>query len=128
MPSRRSWLVAWAALPLIGIPEAAIADRQPSVRLVLLERHDCAWCRRWLLEVGERSWNLSNLGRIAPLRRVDVAQGLPEDLRWLTNWRFTPTFVLAVGDREVGRFTGYQGDIFFWQQAELLLAQLPQER
>jgi len=118
--------MAWAAQPLFGIPEAAMAHSQPVVRLLLLERHDCAWCRRWLLEVGERSWNLSNLGRMAPLRRVDVAQALPEDLRWLTNWRFTPTFVLVVGDREVGRFMGYQGDLFFWQRAESLLAQLSQ--
>jgi len=94
--------------------------------LVLLERHDCPWCRRWLREVGEASWNLSDLGRRAPLRRVDVAQGLPADLRHIANWRFTPTFVLVADGRELGRIVGYQGDLFFWQQAEALLARLTQ--
>ncbi|MBR0682647.1 hypothetical protein GXW74_19300 [Roseomonas eburnea] len=92
----------------------------------MLERHDCPWCRRWLREVGQQSWNLSDLGRRAPLRRVDVAQGLPEDLRHLVNWRFTPTFVLVADGREVGRIIGYQADLFFWQQAESLLARLPE--
>ncbi|MCS6931488.1 MAG: transcriptional regulator [Acetobacteraceae bacterium] len=91
----------------------------------MLERHDCPWCRRWLREVGEAAWNNSDLGRRAPLRRVDVGRGLPEDLAGLRNWRFTPTFVLMAEGREVGRITGYQSDWFFWQQAEALLARLP---
>jgi len=97
---------------------------EPTARLVMLERHDCPWCQRWLREVGEQSWNLSDLGRRAPLRRVDVAQGLPDDLRHLTNWHFTPTFVLVANGRELGRIIGYQNDLFFWQQAEALLARL----
>jgi hypothetical protein len=100
------------------------AAAEATARLVMLERHDCPWCRRWLREVGEASWNLSDLGRRAPLRRVDVGQGMPADLRYVANWRFTPTFVLVVGEREVGRIIGYQADLFFWQQAEALLAKL----
>lgn len=94
-------------------------------RLVMLERHDCPWCRRWLREVGEASWNGSDLGRRAPLRRVDVGRGLPQDLSALRDWRFTPTFVLMAQGREIGRIIGYQSDWFFWQQAEALLARLP---
>ncbi len=91
----------------------------------MLERHDCPWCRRWLREVGEEAWNRSDLGRRAPLRRVDVARGLPDDLIGLRNWRFTPTFVLMAEGHEIGRITGYQSDWAFWQQAEALLARLP---
>ena len=120
MIGRRGWLTGLAALPF-----ATHAAAPPAARMILLERHDCPWCRRWLREVGEASWNLSDLGRRAPLRRVDVAQGLPEDLRILANWRFTPTFVLVSHDREIGRVIGYQADIFFWQQAEALMARLP---
>lgn len=109
---------------LLAAPRDAKAEDSPS-RLVMLERHDCPWCRRWLREVGEASWNGSDLGRRAPLRRVDVGRGLPEDLAGLRNWRFTPTFVLMAGGQEIGRITGYQSDWFFWQQAEALLARLP---
>lgn len=91
----------------------------------MLERHDCPWCRRWHREVGVPAWDASDLGRRAPLRRVDLAQGLPPDLGFLASWRFTPTFVLVRDGREIGRIIGYQGDLFFWQQAEMLLAKLP---
>ena len=115
--SRRGLLTVLAAAPA--------ARAEVGARLLMLERHDCPWCRRWLREVGETSWNLSNLGQRAPLRRVDVAAGLPEDLRFVANWRFTPTFVLIHGGREIGRMIGYQADHFFWLQAEALLARLP---
>jgi hypothetical protein len=114
-------------LPLLGLLAARAGAAEPSARLVMLERQDCPWCRRWLSEVGEQSWNRSDLGRRAPLRRVDVAQGLPHDLRHIANWRFTPTFVLVADGREVGRIIGYQADLLFWQQAEALLAKLPPE-
>ena len=97
-------------------------------RLLMLERRDCPACRRWLREVGEAAWNGSDLGRRAPLRRVDVAEGLPGDLAGLGDWRFTPTFVLLAEGRELGRIIGYQSDWFFWQQAEALLARLPPAR
>ncbi|MCS6891753.1 MAG: thioredoxin family protein [Rhodovarius sp.] len=112
---RRPLLLAAAALPVSAAAEA---------RLIMLERHDCPYCRRWLREVGEEAWNRSDLGRRAPLRRVDIAQGLPEDLRFLRNWRFTPTFILIARGAEIGRIIGYQSDWFFWQQAEALLARL----
>jgi len=115
---RRSLLAALLAAPRGARGKAAAT-------LVMLERHDCPWCRRWLREVGEQSWNLSDLGRRAPLRRVDVAQGLPEDLQFLRHWRFTPTFVLVAEGREIGRIIGYHADHFFWQQAEALIARLP---
>ncbi|MCB4823727.1 transcriptional regulator [Roseicella aerolata] len=115
-------------LVLLGLGmamRAAGAAELPVAQFVMLERHDCPWCRRWLREVGEASWNASDLGRRAPLRRVDVAQGMPADLAGFAHWRFTPTFVLMQGGRELGRIIGYQGDLFFWQQAEALLAKLP---
>ncbi len=116
---RRLLLLSAALAPRAWAEEVA-----PS--LLMLERHDCPWCRRWLREVGEQSWNRSDLGRRAPLRRVDVAQGLPEELRFVGNWRFTPTFVLVANGQELGRIIGYQADYFFWQQAEALIAKLPQ--
>jgi hypothetical protein len=37
----------------------------------------------------------------------------------------TPSFILLADNHEIGRITGYQGDLFFWQQAEMLIARLP---
>lgn len=104
---------------------ASRAHAADGARLVFLERGDCPYCRRWLRDVGEQAWNRSDLGARAPLLRVDVAAGLPDTLRFIANWRFTPTFVLVRGMREVGRIIGYNGDLFFWQQAELLMGRLP---
>lgn len=103
----------------------ARAQAPQGARMVFLERADCRYCRRWRRDVGERAWNRSDLGRRAPLLRVDVAAGLPAALRFLANWRFTPSFVLVLDGRELGRIIGYNGDRFFWQQAEALLGRLP---
>ena len=35
--------------------------------------------------------------------------------------RFTPTFVLVDGDREIGRIEGYPGEDFFWGRLERLM-------
>jgi len=120
---RGSLLARRAVLGAALSPAAGRAAEGAS--LVFLERHDCPFCRRWLRDVGEPAWGRSDLGRRVPLRRVDVAQGLPEDLGFIRNWRFTPTFVLVQGGREVGRIIGYNGDLFFWQQAESLIGRLP---
>ena len=35
--------------------------------------------------------------------------------------RFTPTFVLVDGNREIGRIEGYPGEDFFWGRLERLM-------
>ncbi len=103
---------------------AAILAAAPAAQFIMLERQDCPFCRRWHREVGARAWNASDLGARAPLRLVDVARGLPDDLSWITEGRVVPTFLLARDQREIGRFLGYNGSLFFWQQAEALVARL----
>jgi len=56
---------------------------------------------------------------------VDTTRCLPEDLQHIQNWRVTPTFILIVNQQEIGRFRGYGGELWFWQQAEMLIARLP---
>lgn len=108
-------ILAVAAVPARG---------EGGASLVMLERHDCPYCRRWLREVGT-SWDASDLGRRAPLRRVDIGRGpLPADLAFLRGAVFTPTFVLVKDGRELGRIVGYQGEALFWQAAEALVAKL----
>ncbi|MCS6855180.1 MAG: hypothetical protein NZ523_10580 [Elioraea sp.] len=108
---------------LVGV--AACPSRaEGGAALVMLERHDCPYCRRWLREVGP-AWQASDLGRRAPLRRVDIGRGpLPPDLAFLRAAVFTPTFVLVKDGREIGRIVGYQGEALFWQAAEALVRKL----
>lgn len=91
---------------------------------VMLERHDCPFCRWWHRDVGARAWNASDLGQRAPLRQVDAALDLPADLAWLPGARIVPSFILVKDGSEIGRFLGFNGALFFWQQAEALLRRL----
>lgn len=95
-----------------------------AAQFVMLERQDCPFCRRWHREVGARAWNASDLGLRAPLRLVDVARGLPPDLATLPDTRIVPSFILLADGDEIGRFLGFNGALFFWQQAEALLRRL----
>jgi thioredoxin-related protein len=94
------------------------AAAEPPHTLVMVEEAGCIYCRRWHAEVGE-AYAKSAEGRFAPLKRVAI--GAPE-LSRLTGLRFTPTFVLMQGDREIGRITGYPGADFFWGLLGELLA------
>ena len=53
-------------------------------------------------------------GKRAPLRRVDIARPVPEDLSFIVRERFTPVFVLVENGAEFGRIRGYPGETFFW--------------
>ncbi len=101
------------------------ASAEGGAVLVLIEHRDCPHCRRWHRDIGP-AWDASDLGRRAPLRRVDLAAGpVPEDLAMLRDERITPTFILFHAGKEVGRIVGYQGETLFWQQAEALISRLP---
>lgn len=116
-PSRRaamlSGLAAMALAPA-GRSLAAPADH----KLVMVEEAGCVYCARWHAEVGPAYANSAE-GRFAPLQRVRI--GAPS-IAHLTGIRYTPTFVLLAGGREVGRITGYPGADFFWGLLAELLA------
>ncbi len=112
-----------ALLPLAPVE----AGSPPTARaqLVMFQAPGCAWCRRWEAEIGgayARSW----AGRLAPLRRVDMAAARPADLAGLEGIRFSPTFVLLHEGAEVGRIVGYPGEHFFWPLLEDLLERVPE--
>lgn len=112
--------IAVAMLCLILVPFAApaqtIGDRQdlrtvPAV-LVMIEDPGCPYCARWRAEVGP-GYAASDEGRFAPLarrRRGDPA------IAFIPNVVYSPTFVLLVEGREVGRILGYPGPDLFWMQ------------
>lgn len=91
----------------------AAATSARAAELVMFEQAGCSWCMRWNAEIGPAYPNTPE-GKIAPLRRVNIHEPLPEDLAGIRKERFTPTFVLVENGKEIGRMRGYTGDEFFW--------------
>lgn len=114
---RRLAAFVFAILALAAVPAKA-------AELVMMEQAGCAWCIRWHKEIGP-VYAKTPEGQAAPLRVVDIHKPLPVDLAFLTVERFTPTFVLVDGGKEIGRMRGYAGDEFFWFLLAELVGKLP---
>lgn len=95
-----------------------------AVELVMLEEDGCSWCELWDKEVGV-VYHKTAEGRRAPLRRLDIHEPLPDDLKFLAKGGYTPTFVLVEDGRELGRIRGYPGEDFFWGLLGKMLERLP---
>ncbi|MEO3430480.1 transcriptional regulator [Pelagibius sp. CAU 1746] len=111
-------LAAGAAGLPVATTDAAAAE------LVMLERPGCAWCARWNREIAP-IYPLTEEGRRAPLRRVDVTRPWPEDLEGIEGDLYTPTFIVVENGAEVARLRGYPGDNFFWPLLGEMLNLLP---
>jgi thioredoxin-related protein len=97
-----------AVLCLGFLPMTAQADTY----LLMAEEHGCVWCAKWNAEIAP-IYPLTAEGLAAPLQRYDLHGEIPE-VEMARRVRFTPTFILVDGGREVGRIEGYPGEDFFW--------------
>ena len=98
-----------------------------ALELIMFEQDFCEWCEAWNRDVGV-IYDKTPEGKRAPLRRVDIYQKRPDDLKFIRKSRFTPTFVLIHEGREIGRIRGYPGEDFFWGMLGELLAKVPVAR
>lgn len=107
----------------LGLALAPILAALPAsaLDLLMVEQPGCVYCARWDKEIGP-IYPRTDVGATAPLRRVQMADGAPEGIRYARPVVFTPTFIL-VGDegRELGRIEGYPGEDFFWPLVENLV-------
>lgn len=111
-----------AAMTALGRPGAA---EEPGARgglaaataLVMVEDAGCPYCARFDRETRE-SYERSAEGRFAPLIRRRRASA---DIGFIKNVVYSPTFVLLVEGREVGRIVGYQGQELFWMEMAVLM-------
>ena len=116
-------LLAWK--PNVALTQgSATAAVQPATQLVMFEQYACEWCEVWNEQVGV-VYHKTREGKRAPLRRVDIHEDMPRDLKNLKPARFTPTFVLIQNGVEIGRIRGYPGEDFFWGMLEQLMSKLP---
>jgi thioredoxin-related protein len=90
-----------------------------AMELVMFRQAGCPWCAVWDREVGP-IYPKTEFGRRVPVRFVDL--GRARDTAGLKSpVRFTPTFVVLEGGREIGRIEGYPGQDFFWGLLENLV-------
>ena len=111
-----------SCLALVLTAGLAVAP-SPAAELVMFETPGCTWCAAWDAEVG-RVYSLTDEGKVAPLRRVDVHEPRPDDLGSVRGVVHTPTFVLMDEGREIGRIRGYPGEAFFWGLLDELLGRI----
>lgn len=114
-------VLAILAVWLFGAPAAKAAE------LVMFESAGCAYCRLWDEQIGG-VYPRSDLGAVAPLRRVDVDDPRPDDLETIGGVVFTPTFVLVDDGAEVGRISGYIGEYQFWGLLQRMVARVQARR
>lgn len=100
-------------LALVGvlalIPGVALA----AVELLMFEQPGCIYCARWDAEIAPE-YPLTEEGKAAPLRRLQLRDPLPEGVSIVSHPIFTPTFILIRDGQETGRIEGYPGEDFFW--------------
>jgi thioredoxin-related protein len=79
----------------------------------MFARAGCPYCERFDREIGQ-IYDRTDEGKIAPLRRVDIHEAIPADLKFVAMEPLSPVFVLVDHGREMGRIRGYPGEDNFW--------------
>jgi hypothetical protein len=105
LPSRIAF--AGAMLVLFASSSSHAAE------LIMFGKAGCEWCATFDREIAP-IYPKTDEGQRAPLRRLDSARPLPQDLAFLSVERLTPLFVLVDDGREIGRIRGYPGEDNFW--------------
>jgi hypothetical protein len=111
--TRRAALSPFAAL-LLFLATLLMSSGVFALELVMYDKPGCVWCARFERDIGRR-YPSFDMGRIAPLRRVDIHDQRRSGVDLEEPVIYTPTFVLTDDDgAEIGRITGYQGAEGFW--------------
>ena len=88
------------ALAVLPAPAASAAE------LVFVEVMGCVYCIRFNKQMAH-NYQASSTGKAVPLRRVNLRQRWPADLKQVDRPPYTPVFILVENGEEVGRFNGY---------------------
>jgi len=107
----------------VAIILALVCAPAQAAELIVFEQKGCVWCQRFDREIAP-AYARTAEGKRAPLRRVDIAKPVPDDLSFIVRERFTPVFVLVENGAEFGRIRGYPGETFFWGLLANLLERL----
>jgi thioredoxin-related protein len=119
----RDLLAGIVVLGLTASTLAAADTKSNKIELIMFEQFGCEWCEIWNEQIGV-VYHKTSEGARAPLRRVDIHETRPDDLKDVKSIVFTPTFVLMENGLEVGRIKGYPGEDFFWGMLDELIRKL----
>lgn len=86
--------------------------------LVMIGDPGCPYCARFEREVAP-GYRASEDGQLAPLVRRDRHDA---DIAFIPRVVYSPTFIMLIRGREIGRIVGYGGADLFWMQVAGLLA------
>ena len=112
-------IILIAVLLLIGSPINA-AEKNGLFRLVYVFSDHCVFCKAWERDVG-RLYGDTEYAKKAPLFKIEISLFSEHFTDVTPNVSVTPTFILMIGNDEVGRIVGYQNrDIFFWALSEYI--------
>ena len=109
------------ALVALGI---LLAMPVSAAELLMYRRAGCSWCAAWDRDIGP-IYAKTDIGRQLPLRFVDLGRESRHGIALASPVRYTPTFVLVEGTKELGRIEGYPGEDFFWGYLERLIGRIP---
>ncbi|MBN08099.1 MAG: SoxS protein [Rhodospirillaceae bacterium] len=113
MRKQKFSLILIQAIALYATPAHAL-------ELIMFETKGCIWCKKWREEVG-LIYERTEEGKIAPLRSIDMTVNTQTQFKLRAPVTISPTFVMVLGENEVGRITGYPGEDFFWALLSKLL-------
>jgi len=86
--------------------------------LVMIGDPGCPYCARFERESAP-GYIASDDGKLAPLVRRDRRDA---DIAFIPRIVYSPTFVMLVRGREIGRIVGYGGADLFWMQLAGLMS------
>ena len=86
--------------------------------LVMIGDAGCPYCARFEREVAP-GYRASEDGQLAPLVRRDRHD---PNIAFIPRVVYSPTFIMLIRGREIGRIVGYGGADIFWMQVAGLLA------
>jgi hypothetical protein len=115
------------SLPALALALIASTGPTISAELLMFRRVGCPYCQAWDQRIGP-AYPRSDVGREVPLRMIDLDMDPMPPVALARPVRYTPTFVVADGDREIGRIEGFPGEDFFWGLLESLVRKLPAKR
>jgi hypothetical protein len=99
------------------VSDAVDIATTPAV-LVMIGDPGCPYCARFEREVAP-GYRASDDGKLVPLVRRDRHDA---DVAFIPKVVYSPTFIMLVRGREIGRIVGYGGTDIFWMQVAALLA------
>ncbi len=95
----------------------AAAGHALAAELVMFESAGCPYCARWERDIAP-GYEASEDGKLFPLARRDRRA---PDVAFIPRIVYSPTFVMLVRGREVGRIVGYSGSELHWTQLAALI-------